>query len=184
MEAAIVTLPFFLFIFAIVEVGLQMASAHAVTAGVKAGSRTASVAVSDVEADYTILQSLRKELSGLPRGESQIQRIVVYKSTANGQAPPAACLNGATGVANVCNVYTAADLKRPITDFGCTPVTPVKPDKYWCPTTRKSALTLPDGPPDYIGVYIQVKHERVAGVIGGDAVMSSFSVNRIEPSKR
>ena len=179
IEAAIVTLPFFLFVFAVMEVGLQMASSHAVTAGVKAGSRTASTAVTDPQADHTVLQAVRKELSGLPRGEGQIQRIVIYKSTSTGQGPPSACTTGTTGVAGVCNVYDAADLKRPDTDFGCTAAS--SPDRYWCPTVRKTALT---DPPDFIGIYIETTHQRVTGIVGGDKVLSDYSVNRLEPSKR
>jgi hypothetical protein len=173
-----------MFIFAIVEVGLQLATSHAVTGAVKAGSRTASTAVSDVEADHTILQSVSKELAGLPRGSDQVVRIVIYRSTASGQAPSTACKAG-TPATGVCNVYTAADLKRPVTDFGCyTGVPVVSPDRYWCPKDRKSALTGPDGPPDYIGIYIEVTHQRVAGIVGNDTTLSDYAVNRLEPSKR
>ena len=173
-----------MFVFAIVEIGLQLATSHAVTGAVKAGSRTASTAVSDVEADHTILQSVSRELAGLPRGKGQIVRIVVYRSTSSGQAPTSGCRAG-TPATGVCNVYTAADLARPATDFGCYTGTPVvSPDRYWCPTTRKSALTGPDGPPDYIGIYIQVNHQRVSGVVGSDTTLSDFAVNRLEPSKR
>jgi Flp pilus assembly protein TadG len=188
IEAAIVTLPFFMFIFAIVEVGLQLATSHAVTGAVKAGSRTASVAVSNVEADHTILQSVAKELAGLPRGRDQIVRIVIYRSTASGQAPSAACKAGTSAgppATDVCNVYTAADLTRPVTDFGCHTGVPVtSPDRHWCPSTRKSALTGTGGPPDYVGIYIEVTHQRVAGLVGNDATLSDYAVNRLEPSKR
>jgi Flp pilus assembly protein TadG len=188
VEAAIVTLPFFMFIFAVVEVGLQLASSHSVTGAVQAGSRTASAAVSDLEADYTILQSIKKELSGLPRGYSQIVRIVVYRTTSTAQPPSATCKAGTPvgpPAVSVCNVYTAADLARPITNFGCFTGTPVlSPDRFWCPTTRKSALTAPDGPPDYVGIYIEVRHQRVAGLVGSTKFVSDYAVLRLEPSKR
>jgi len=177
-----------MFIFAVVEVGLQLATTHAVTGAVQAGSRTASAAVSDIEADYTILQSIKKELTGLPRGLNQIVRIVVYRSTASGQAPSTTCRAGtpaAPPATDVCNVYTAADLQRPITDFGCyTGVPVVSPDRYWCPTTRKSALTGTGGPPDYVGIYIEVTHQRVAGLVGSSKNLSDYAVLRLEPSKR
>jgi hypothetical protein len=160
-----------------------MATSHALTGSVKAGSRTASTAVSAVEADHTILQSVARELAGLPRGKDQIVRIVIYRSTASGQAPSADCKAGVP-TAGACNVYTAADLTRPVTDFGCSTSGPASPDRYWCPRDRKTALTGPGGPPDYIGIYIEVTHQRVAGVVGNDTTLSDYSVNRLEPSKR
>lgn len=181
VEAALITLPFFLLIFAVIEVGMQMASLHAATGSVKAGSRSASTAGSDLSADHLILQSVKGELSGLPRGRQQIVRIVVYRSGGSGQPPTERCRDGSPQHGN-CNVYTAADLDRPASEFGCKGSAP---DRYWCPDERKTALTAASGgPPDYIGVYVVVRHTRVVPLVGNDKLLYEHSVNRLEPSKR
>jgi Flp pilus assembly protein TadG len=181
VEAAIVTVPFFFIIFAIIELGLQVGTVHAVTGSVKAGSRTASAAAADAMADFTILDSIKPELGGLPRGGQQITRIVIYRSSAQGAAPTTQCSTG-SATPGVCNVYTRADLNRPATDFGCKVVGTL--DSNWCPTSRKTALTAATGgPPDYIGIYIEVVHQRVSGLLGTNKTIRDHSVNRIEPAK-
>lgn len=181
VEAALITLPFFLLLFAVIEVGLHMASLHAVTGSVKAGSRSASTAGDERPADHLILQSMKRELSGLPRGRQQIVRIVVYRSGGSGQAPSSTCRAG-TPVTGLCNVYTVSDFDRPVEDFDCQGSAP---DRYWCPQDRKTALTKESGgPPDYIGVYVVVRHTRIVPLVGSDKLLSEHSVNRLEPSKR
>ena len=71
------------------------------------------------------------------------------------------------------------------TQFGCVgpPGPTTKKDNYWCPTTRKSALqsTNGNGPPDYVGVYVEGTHRNLIGLFGKTFTFSNDTVIRIEP---
>ena len=111
---------------------------------------------------------------------SEITAIVIFKASG-----PAASINDVAlqacltaSVAGVCNRYTAADLARPVGDFGNCSLGSASPDRFWCPTTRVVAAS---GPPDYIGVYIETRHTGVTGVIGMTRDFSDEFVMRLEP---
>src|SRR5690606_4603316 len=82
-------------------------------------------------------------------------------------AVPNACKVGATGnTGSACNVYTFADFSRAKLQFDCSVGSPYQftsPSRYWCPTARKTAAlddgTGTKGPPDWIGVYMSVRHQ-------------------------
>jgi hypothetical protein len=56
-----------------------------------------------------------------------------------------------------------------------------KKDNYWCPTTRKYALSGTNGPPDYVGVYVVGVHHNLVGLFGASFTFSNDTVIRIEP---
>ena len=136
---------------------------------------------------------IAKESSALNR--ANIDRIVIYKPTAFGQAPSATCQAG-TAVANVCNVYVPADLvaaQVQVTEetlalsenrapdaskvkFGCSVTSP---DRFWCPSTRK--VTQTGAGPDYVGVWMQIRHPWITKMFGTDRTLTDASVIRLEP---
>lgn len=174
LEAAFVTPVFFTLIFGIVEMGLTMNDYLATANTVRAGSRVASASGDDVYADYGIIQAVDRESSALPR--SSITRIVVYKATGLGQLPTATCQAG-TAVTGVCNVYTAAAFDAAKSSFGC--VASENLDKYWCPTTRK--VTLTGTGPDYVGVWMTVRHQTLTRMFVTVQTLTDQSVIQLEP---
>jgi hypothetical protein len=173
IEAAVVTPLFFVLLFGIVEVGYAMNDNLAVAHTTRAGSRVASASGNDVLADYGILQSIARESSAL-KGD-QIERIVVYKPSGPGEEPTDTC-KGGTPQTDVCNVYTAADLDRPKSDFGCN--TSKDLDEFWCPADRDAVL---EGGTDYVGVWMEVDHPYVTKIFGASVTFTDSSVIRLEP---
>lgn len=178
IEAAFITPVFLVLLFGIVEFGLAFSDYLTLSNAVRAGARTASSSGSTSNADFTILKTVASEGGAIKR--SAIQWIVVYKAGGHGELPSSTCQSG-TPVAGVCNVYVAADLARPESDFGCQGG---RPDRYWCPTTRKTAQKVANGgPPDYIGVWIRVDHQWVTGMFGTAKTLTDGAVVRIEPRR-
>jgi Flp pilus assembly protein TadG len=180
VEAAIAMLPFLTLVLGILEgsllIGNYVGTAHAV----RAGARAASAVATDPQTDFAVLQRIKQESTSMRR--SSIVYIVVYKANSSGDGPTATCKAG-TPVSGVCNVYTAADMVRPTTDFGC--IVPNTLDSFWCPSERKTALTLASGgPPDYVGVWMKVNHSTVSGIVGKQRTITDYSVLRIEPRKK
>ncbi len=177
-EAALLTPLIVLMLFAILEFGGLFRSYLTMNNATSAGTRQAAIAGSDVDADYQILQAIRDDSRAMP--SSQITRIVVYKAVNATTPVPSTCAAG-TPVAGSCNTYTGADLARPATDFGCS-VSPPQPDRFWCPTTRKFAVKGVNGPPDWLGIFIEVRHPWVTGLFGSSVVISNTSVVKLEAS--
>lgn len=180
IEAAMVTPLFFLLVFVIVEVGFAMNDNLAVAHATRAGSRVASASGDDVFADYGILQSIGRESAALD--SDQIERIVIYRPSGPGEPPSDGCKGGTPASGTVdssgpaCNVYTAADLERPKSDFGCDPDKDL--DEFWCPADRDA--TLEDGT-DYVGVWMKVDHPYMTGFFGESVTFTDSSVIRLEP---
>lgn len=180
VEGAIVMLPFFTLMMGVLEGSLLLGDSLATAHTAKAGARTASALGADVMTDYQVLRSIGREGRALRRGD--INYIVIYEATSYGAEPTATCKAG-TGVAGVCNVYVGADLDRPASQFGCLSSTAL--DGFWCPTTRKTALTAESGgPPDFVGVYVSTTHRMVSGLVGKERVLDERSVLRIEPRRK
>lgn len=187
VEAAIVAPLFFALVFGVIEIAYawfgRMTVEHMSVVGARSGSGEAD----EVLADYAILQSIANAAAGI--GVDAVDVVVVYRATGPGDRVPAACkatsVYDAPGVRG-CNRYTGADLRRDPEDFGCVgPPGPVdKIDRYWCPTTRKTALQGANGPPDYIGVYVEATHDNVIGRFGPTLTFRSDTVIRIEPRTR
>jgi hypothetical protein len=180
VEGAIVMLPFFTLILGLLEGSLLLSDSLATAHSAKAGARTASALGTDSLTDYQVLTAIAREGRALRRAD--INYIVIYEATSYGAEPSATCKAG-TGVAGVCNVYVAADLNRPSSQFGCQSSTAL--DGFWCPITRKTALTAESGgPPDFVGVWISTTHQMVSGLVGKQRVLTERSVLRIEPRRK
>jgi Flp pilus assembly protein TadG len=181
VEAAIVSLLFFTLLFGIIESGLAFRD-YLTTANVaRSGARVASGHGNDANADYLVAQAVKKASAGI--GNGTLDYVVVFKADAYNSSLPtldATCAAG-TPVAGRCNVYTAADLARPSTDFGTGCVSPA-PDRFWCPTTRKiAASSAGGGPPDYIGVYVKITHRNLFKIWRSTFTFTDQTIIRIEP---
>lgn len=179
LEAAIITPVFFALVFGLIEGGNALHERLSVANMALSGARSASGQGSDVLADYYVLRALGNGAGGIV--PSQITTMVVYKATAPSDQVPAGCKTAS--VAGSCNRYVGGDLAKDITQFGCAgPPGPVtKIDNAWCPTARKIALTGVNGPPDYVGVYVEASHQNLLGVFGTALTLRSDTVMRIEP---
>ncbi len=184
VEAAIVTPLVFLLIFGIAEAGYAYFGKLTVNNMSTVGARSGSGEANEGLADYAILQSVEKASAGMEA--ARITMVVVYRATSFTDRVPTACKTAS--VANTtstrgCNRYVGADLSLGSDQFGCVgpPGPTVKKDNSWCPTTRKVALGGSNGPPDYIGVYVQAVHPGIAGIFGSSFTFSTDTVIRIEP---
>lgn len=150
------------------------------------GARAGSGLASEVYSDYSILQAVERATSGLQR--DRIETIVVYRATGPNDRVPEACKTSSVPNSEHtrgCNRYTPSDFDLTEDAFGCVNAGghEVQIDRFWCPTTRKIALlpTSPNGPPDYVGVYIKGRHDALTGLFGDSWTFTSDTVIRIEP---
>jgi hypothetical protein len=164
------------------EFGMAWRDSTTVSTALRTGARTAASLGNDGGADYYALQSLKAGLSGIP--SNAIGRIVVYNANLD-QKPDPPCLSmtapgGQTG-SKACNVYTAASLSLPSTSFsagatGSCPATAV--DRFFCPLSRK---VVQASGTDYVGVYIQVRHDFVSRLFGASLTFTDKLIVRLEP---
>lgn len=195
VEAAFVTPVFFILVLGVIEVGLAMNDNLALASTVRAGSRVASASGNDVKADVYTLLRISKESTALDR--SSIEQIIIYKPASFGEGPSDLCKNGVSQP-GVCNVYTTTHLTQAEVQvkeetaalaagrapdaakikFNCPTLT-TSPDRAWCPTTRK--VTQPNGGPDYVGVWMKIRHPWITKMFGSAKTLTDESVIRLEP---
>jgi len=181
MEAAIVLPLFFTLVLGIIE-GAFLMRDHLTIANITGDAgRAASTFGNDQDADFEILQEIQGAAAALD--DDQIVRVVIFRASGPDTPVPALC-RGGTGVStgsNPCNVYpTAALHDDDPTHFRCTPSAPFR-SSNWCPTSRKVAIQGSGGPPDYLGVYVRLRHDSVSGIFGGDRILERTSIFRLEP---
>lgn len=182
VEAALITPVFALLLFGILEFGLTFRDYLTVANASRDGARAASAFGDDTYADYNVLQVIKQSTKGFRPNE--IQRVIIFDAGGVGGSVSTvaqSCLNGSQ--LNLCNVYTAADMSRPRSDFGCKPSSP---DRYWCP----AALNSQEGRevrasvgPDYVGVYVVTRHNFITGMFGSGLNLNDELVMRIEPQE-
>jgi len=188
VEAAFVTLPFMLVIFAILEFGLAFRADLTIENAAQRGGRSASVGGRAPIADFQIIDAIKDGLDD--GGMSQIERVIVYRAVAPNDPVPAGCLAitnpvGPNGVTGSCNVYGPDAFNVPLevspgvpsNEWQC--LTSGSRDNFWCPDTREVSFSL--GPRDYVGVYIETTHEYLTGFFGTDVQLDATTVSRLEP---
>jgi len=175
VEGALVTPLLLLLIFGIFEFGLAFRDYLTVANGARDGVRTASVAGTELDADFRTLQSIADASAALP--DDAIEEIIIFKATGPGDTPAANCVPLGT-----CNRYVASDLQRPVEEFGChtSTLAPNAPDRHWCPNTRE--VSVGTGL-DFIGVYVLVNHEYVTGLFGADVALDDQMILKVEPQE-
>jgi hypothetical protein len=87
--------------------------------------------------------------------------------------------------ADQCNVYTVAANWGAIpaaAAYNCVPNTgTVGLSSGYCPTTRKTALSGANGPPDYVGIYVEFDHKYLTGLFGTTKKITNTFIVRLEP---
>ncbi len=179
VEAAFVLPVLLLLILALMDGAYFIYSRLSVSNMSLSGARAGSTEGNDALADFHVLQAVSRGSGGVPA--SDIRTIVVYRAAGPGTPVPDGCKTGS--VSNTCNRYVGADLAQASEVFGCTG-TPAKIDTSWCPTARKVALAGSGGPPDYVGVYVEVERAELTGIFGHTATLTSTSVIRLEPRSK
>lgn len=179
VEAALITSLLLVFLFAVIDFGFALHVRLSVGNMSTAGARSGSGQGNEPLADLYVLRAVSQGSGGVSR--SEIRSIVVYKALGPNSTVPAACLSAS--VSGTCNRYVGTDLARDSSQFGCKgpPGPTTKIDNPWCPTGRKTALTGTYGPPDYLGVYVEVAHDRLTGLFGSKSTISSNTIIRVEP---
>jgi len=176
VEAALITPVFLLLLFGVFEWSYAFLDRLTVKNTSLAAARVASSEGLNGSADYNILQTAKRSSTAMRSG--QVQLVVIYKAASSTASVPAGCLTAS--VTNSCNRYTGADFDRALSQFGCATGAA---DIAWCPSTRKVAQGGPNGPPDYVGVYVQGLHDNVTGLFGKTMTFKSDTVMRIEPAR-
>lgn len=181
-EAALLTPLLFFMLFGILEFGGLFRDYLTMQNAATAASRSAAIQGNATDADYQIVQAVKKATNAMPR--SYIQRVVVFKATGPSSTVPSTCKSATPRSQNTvsfCNVYgVTADWNgtTPVTDYNCG--TPGY-SKGWCPSTRKTAIAGVNSPPDYLGIYIEVRHPWITGLFGSAVTISQTSITRLEP---
>ncbi len=176
VEAAFVLPVLLILILALMDGAYLIYSRLSVSNMSLSGARNGSTQGNDALADFYVLKAVSRGSGGVPA--SDIRTVVVYKATDPGTPVPAGCKTAS--VSGTCNRYVGADLAKAVDGFGCTG-TPTKIDSSWCPTARKVALSGSGGPPDYLGVYVEVVRAELTGIFGRSSTLSATSVIRLEP---
>jgi len=148
VEAAFVMPVFILMIFGIFEFSGMVMARTGAGASVKGGARMAVVAGSDAMSDQRILLRMAKDGAGV--SQDTVTRVVIWKASAAGDSPPAACLTSSVSLtSDLCNVYVDPQdpstgaytrAKLPMTPDGQTP-TSANADYYFgCDTSSGAGL--------------------------------------------
>jgi hypothetical protein len=188
VEAALVAPLFFLFIFAIIEFGVFLFNSNNVTNASRAGARASSTWAAGPLADYNILRAANRSLGSLA---ANLDAVVVFKGDGASAEVPADCVaaipTASRGVADVCNIYRADDLKvLNEADFGWSDLNTAlenagKWDTAWPATKRIEEVTGAVNP-DWVGVYVQANHRSLSGVVPSRKIRKT-SVAQIEPQR-
>jgi hypothetical protein len=183
VEAALAAPVFFLLLFGIIEFAIFVNGNLTIANTTADAARSAAVFGNAPEADFNLVQAVKDDSDDGPR--TDIVRIVVFKASGPDDSVPSSCKSGTPqtvgtatnpGVGS-CNVYT------PAAHFGSTDPTEfdcdaVSPSRFYCPTRRNVAA---NDPPDYLGVYIQMRHSFLTGLFGGGRTLERTSIVRLEP---
>lgn len=178
IETAIAIPVLLIVIFGIIEFGLLFRSELTMSNAVRDGGRAASAYGRAPEADYLVLRVLEHSLA--PLDPEDIDRVVIFEAAGPESTLPAGCEVGS--ITGVCNHYTIADFYLPLDDVNGNPTGNFRcagssVDQAWCPVDREASLS---GGVDYVGMHIQVTHDFVTGLFGGEKTLSDTIVFRIE----
>jgi Flp pilus assembly protein TadG len=182
VEAALVSPIFFLILFGVLEFGGAFRDYLTVRNASQGGARAGAIAGNDADADFKVVNAVRTDAAAMP--SSQVLRVVVYHAADPTDDVPAACTTASTGIGSPtsCNVYTGALLRVPDGSAWTDCTSPTDPSRFWCPADRKTAATAAsgNGPPDYMGVWVQVKHPWVTGLFGQQIILTSQTITKLE----
>ena len=179
VEAALILPVLALLVFGLIEYGLVFKDYLTVANMTRAGARISASDGATAYADYDVLQAVKS--AGNALGAGTLQYLVVFKASSSSSALPTGC--DTASQLHVCNRYQPSDLNLAKTSFGtCTADTTAVLDGAWCPVLRANTLSGNSGAgPDYVGVYVKVRHAFVTGLFGSARTITDTTVMRIEP---
>ncbi len=190
IEGALVSLPFFILVFGILEFGLVFKDHLSLKSVTSSSVREASIIGADESADFFILDAINRGAVGVNR--NSIQRIVVWHPEDVNSPIPPACKNGTGSDGGsyphygACNVYDYTDFDAwAEDDFDCNITTPGPEDYNWCGDLRKDYLAeSSSGAGDegtfYVGVYVEADYDLITGLFGESITLSSNTIVPIE----
>jgi Flp pilus assembly protein TadG len=180
VELAVVLPLLLLIAFGVVEYGSAWNRKLQMETAARAGARVGSSLGNTRLADYGLLQGVKSAINDI--GLSNVDYVVVFKSTATDGARPAGGCAGSTptSVTGSCNVYTGAQLQSLTqTDFtGTTSCGATAPDRYWCPLNRQNVQSIGA---DYVGVWIKARYVTITGLFKSPFFLTSAAIMRLEP---
>ena len=111
VEAAFVTPVFLVLMFGILEFGGAFRDYLTLNNAASSASRQASISANSIDADYQVIQAIKKQTAAMPPGE--ILNIVIFHPATPSSDPTASCMAGnpssGTGAyVDACNTYTSA----------------------------------------------------------------------------
>lgn len=180
VEAALVSIAFFMLVFGIMEIGLLFRNTLTTNNASREGARSASAQGRDPDADYLTIRTVEHGMQAM--NLQNLNMVVVFKADGPGAPPPGQCMT--QSVPNLCNRYVPADFfaekedadGNPTGEWGCG----IR-DVEWCPTDREAGALVG---PDYIGVFVQTQHNYMTGFFGDSSTIEATTVLRIEPDSR
>lgn len=183
LEMVLVAPLLILLLFGIAEFGLAWTSGNRLEGAVSTAARVGSSQGSRTDADRAILMSLR---AAMPDDLlANVTRVVIFSSNREGEMAEG-CLDNTPGVgvgdgtpgaqtsADRCNTYSGNTLRTvtSTTNLGSS-------QNHWQPEDRRDTLARP---PDYIGVYVETRHDDFSGTFWRDGfVLERTSIYRIQP---
>ncbi len=186
VEAALVLPLFIALIFGIVEISMYLYDLNAIRAGARQAARVASVSATDAYADYNALVQSRQSVANMA---NKIDGVIIFRADTAGSTVPPECIlaldAGSDGVADKCNVYTAAKYwNADQLNFGFDSGSNADNtlwDRRWAPTGRNDAITETTNA-DFVGVWVRVIHHSATGIIPTKPLTAAF-VFQIEPQR-
>jgi hypothetical protein len=173
VEAALVLPVFLLVVLGLFDFAALLLTQQSASGAVRDGSRAMSIARSDLDADYRLLDQLLRRSAGVGRGE--LQRVVVYRAENRRSLPTQSCRDGVASSAapNECNVYPSSTLAAlQASQFGCGAG---EPDRFFCPSDRRSG--------DLVGIWVEVRRGSITGLLP-TSTMTDYAVLPIEGDPR
>jgi hypothetical protein len=195
-EAAFMSPLIFFIILTVFEMSLLMQSLVTTSSAVATGIRKTSVLGAQIDADYQLIQAIKKDMEVASLGTVKV--IVVFDaglaSPSNptlATAPTVCSQPGAvnpsatTNTGAKCNAYTpTADFNQTNSKlYACADSGTGYGTRSngFCPTKRKTAVAGSNGPPDYVGVYIRMEHNYFSGFFGDKNIIEQTMITRLEP---
>ncbi|MGL5817851.1 MAG: TadE/TadG family type IV pilus assembly protein [Phycicoccus sp.] len=163
VEAALVTPVVILLLMSIVEFSLYFKNNLSASEAVKAGVRSASAQARN--ATYAQAAADEVQQAGGALNKGNIEALWIYKANAGNEFP--------IGYTSFANCGTCVKFAWDGTKF-----TPTY--ENWNYTSQVACVGA-NGPPDRIGVYLQVRHDAITRMIFGSITIRESDVIRFEP---
>jgi Flp pilus assembly protein TadG len=178
VEAAIVTPLVMAMLFGIIELGFVFKDYLAVAGAVRAGVRMASA--SPHNASFAQSAADRVAAIGGAMNFKDVRQLWIYKvnpatATQSWQDKP-------IGFGDFSNCTTCVKFRwdTSVIPNAFTPITG-GPESFLASSQNACSASGPGGPPDRIGVYIQLKHDAFTGLVFNTVTISEASVMTLEP---